>query len=230
MDPSVDSRDTSQPPASALHPTAPSPAVRTRALDATSTIPAGLPRRPSTATFSAGALLDTREQLPKHPLELDLSLDGTRTHTHFSSLPASPLDAPQAPLFPTIPPVAAAASATTPPIRTHDNRREPIPLTTSASAPSALVTSNVDKAKAPPAGGSTRSTTTPFTLWEYLQEELLATDFDSHQEMKWERVSNFLSVPVAVEKVRLVWRRAVFLWCTHFLAVSNELFIVSCHL
>ena len=43
----------------------------------------------------------------------------------------------------------------------------------------------------------------PFSLWDYLQEELLATDFDSHQELKWERVSNFLSIPVAMEKVRL---------------------------
>ena len=42
----------------------------------------------------------------------------------------------------------------------------------------------------------------PFSLWDYLREELLATDFDSHQELKWERVSNFLSVPVAIEKVR----------------------------
>lgn len=41
----------------------------------------------------------------------------------------------------------------------------------------------------------------PFSLWDYLQEELLATDFDSHQELKWERVSNFLNVPVAIEKV-----------------------------
>jgi hypothetical protein len=41
----------------------------------------------------------------------------------------------------------------------------------------------------------------PFSLWDYLREELLATDFDSHQEMKWERVSNFLHVPLAVEKV-----------------------------
>lgn len=41
----------------------------------------------------------------------------------------------------------------------------------------------------------------PFSLWEYLREELLATDFDSHQELKWERVSNFLGVPIAVEKV-----------------------------
>jgi hypothetical protein len=41
----------------------------------------------------------------------------------------------------------------------------------------------------------------PFSLWDYLREELLATDFDSHQELKWERVSNFLSIPIAIEKV-----------------------------
>jgi hypothetical protein len=40
----------------------------------------------------------------------------------------------------------------------------------------------------------------PFSLWDYLREELLATDFDSHQELKWERVSNFLSIPWAIEK------------------------------
>ncbi len=31
----------------------------------------------------------------------------------------------------------------------------------------------------------------PFSLWDYLREELLATDFDSHQELKWERVRQF---------------------------------------
>ncbi len=41
----------------------------------------------------------------------------------------------------------------------------------------------------------------PFSLWDYLREEMLATDFDSHQELKWERVTNFLSVPLAIEKV-----------------------------
>ncbi|KIK67453.1 hypothetical protein GYMLUDRAFT_156434 [Collybiopsis luxurians FD-317 M1] len=41
----------------------------------------------------------------------------------------------------------------------------------------------------------------PFSLWDYLREELLATDFDSHQELKWERVSNFLSIPLAMEKI-----------------------------
>lgn len=43
----------------------------------------------------------------------------------------------------------------------------------------------------------------PFSIWDYLREELLATDFDSHQELKWERVSNFLSMPIAMEKVCL---------------------------
>lgn len=43
-----------------------------------------------------------------------------------------------------------------------------------------------------------------FSLWDYLREELLATDFDSHQELKWERVSNFLSMPIAVEKVTFI--------------------------
>lgn len=40
-----------------------------------------------------------------------------------------------------------------------------------------------------------------FSLWDYLREELLATDFESHQELKWDRVSNFLSIPWAMEKV-----------------------------
>ncbi|EPS97232.1 hypothetical protein FOMPIDRAFT_1129043 [Fomitopsis schrenkii] len=41
----------------------------------------------------------------------------------------------------------------------------------------------------------------PFSIWDYLREELLATDFDSHQELKWERVSNFLNMPLALEKI-----------------------------
>ncbi|KAF8308386.1 DUF747-domain-containing protein [Clavulina sp. PMI_390] len=40
-----------------------------------------------------------------------------------------------------------------------------------------------------------------FSLWDYLREELLATDFDSHQELKWERVSNFLGIPLALERM-----------------------------
>lgn len=53
-----------------------------------------------------------------------------------------------------------------------------------------------------------RKVEAPFSLWEYLREELLATDFDSHQEEKWERVSNFLSMPLAMEKVTTSTRLA----------------------
>lgn len=51
----------------------------------------------------------------------------------------------------------------------------------------------------------------PFSLWDYLREELLATDFDSHQELKWERVSNFLSMPLAIEKVRGASYHSIYL-------------------
>ena len=47
-----------------------------------------------------------------------------------------------------------------------------------------------------------------FSLWDYLREELLATDFDSHQELKWERVSNFFSIPLATEKVCTTYLKA----------------------
>lgn len=43
------------------------------------------------------------------------------------------------------------------------------------------------------------------SLWDYLKEELTAADFESTQELKRERVANFLSVPIAFEKV-----------CSHF--------------
>lgn len=41
----------------------------------------------------------------------------------------------------------------------------------------------------------------PFSLWDYLREEILATDFDSTQELKWERVTNFIAIPFWMEKV-----------------------------
>lgn len=50
------------------------------------------------------------------------------------------------------------------------------------------------------------SSLAPFSLWEYLKEEVLATDFDSTQEMKWERVTNFIAVPWWIEKVRIYAR------------------------
>lgn len=40
-----------------------------------------------------------------------------------------------------------------------------------------------------------------FSIWDYLQDELTASDFDSAQDLKRERVTNLLGVPGAVEKV-----------------------------
>ncbi|KAG0236866.1 hypothetical protein BGW42_002364 [Actinomortierella wolfii] len=39
------------------------------------------------------------------------------------------------------------------------------------------------------------------SLWDYLKEEMTASDFESTQELKRERVVNFFSVPIAFEKV-----------------------------
>ncbi|CDZ98162.1 Predicted membrane protein [Phaffia rhodozyma] len=39
------------------------------------------------------------------------------------------------------------------------------------------------------------------SLWEHLQEEIWANDYESSQELKWERVSNFIQVPLAIEKL-----------------------------
>lgn len=43
--------------------------------------------------------------------------------------------------------------------------------------------------------------TPPFSLWDYLKEEIMASDFDSTQEMKWERVTNFIAIPFWMEKI-----------------------------
>ncbi|KAI9030899.1 eukaryotic membrane protein family-domain-containing protein [Phycomyces nitens] len=40
-----------------------------------------------------------------------------------------------------------------------------------------------------------------FSFWDYLRDELTVSDFDSGQEIKRERVTNFLGVPVALEKL-----------------------------
>jgi hypothetical protein len=39
-----------------------------------------------------------------------------------------------------------------------------------------------------------------FSIWDYLKDELTASDFDSAQDLKRERVTNLLGVPGAVEK------------------------------
>ncbi|KAI0655987.1 eukaryotic membrane protein family-domain-containing protein [Cubamyces menziesii] len=87
------------------------------------------------------------------------------------------------------PPRQPLAYASLPP--TPISPSPPLPSTPSLSAPLPSLTS-LDTFYEP-----------PFSIWDYLREELLATDFDSHQELKWERVSNFLSMPIALEKIFL---------------------------
>ncbi|ESK97405.1 duf747 family protein [Moniliophthora roreri MCA 2997] len=84
-----------------------------------------------------------------------------------------------------------------------------VPLTYASLPPTPILPSPVPSRPPSPvtpvtptsSGFFSKSSPPPFSLWDYLQEELLATDFDSHQEMKWERVSNFLSIPLAMEKI-----------------------------
>jgi hypothetical protein len=78
---------------------------------------------------------------------------------------------------------------------------EPRPMIYASLPPSPILSSTEPSALVSefPATPITREPL--FSLWDYLREELLATDFDSHQELKWERVSNFLSIPLAMEKV-----------------------------
>ncbi|KAG0036189.1 hypothetical protein BGZ82_004567 [Podila clonocystis] len=49
--------------------------------------------------------------------------------------------------------------------------------------------------------GSIMSESSTVSLWDYLKEELTAADFETTQELKRERVANFLSVPIAFEKI-----------------------------
>jgi hypothetical protein len=51
-----------------------------------------------------------------------------------------------------------------------------------------------------------------FSIWDYLKDELTASDFDSAQDLKRERVTNLLGVPGAVEKVSYLYSfQCVFL-------------------
>lgn len=49
-------------------------------------------------------------------------------------------------------------------------------------------------------GPPARTKTTPFSLWDYLQLELAATDTDEAHDFKRERVRNFLMLPDALER------------------------------
>ncbi|KAG8213841.1 DUF747-domain-containing protein [Butyriboletus roseoflavus] len=102
------------------------------------------------------------------------------------------------------PQVSAATSAT----RRHEGallQDPPVQPLTYASLPPTPILPSTPACSPPPSArrppSEPQSHQPLFSLWDYLREELLATDFDSHQELKWERVSNFLSIPWAMEKI-----------------------------
>lgn len=122
---------------------------------------------------------DDAGSVASHPETYTLHVhDDDRRPLAYSSLPSTPISSPRPhPLtpphrLPSLPSVPTRADYDPLPVPHHEHRD--------------------DSPDAAP----------PFSIWDYLREELLATDFDSHQELKWERVSNFLSMPVAIEKVR----------------------------
>lgn len=118
---------------------------------------------------------ETEEEAPfqeDHSNDIDRILSGSR-------------------LFPKRSRLTAYASLPPTPILRSRPYSPPTPISpTSPTSPTFKTEDDIHSIQAP-----------PFSLWDYLREELLATDFDSHQELKWERVSNFLSIPLAMEKV-----------------------------
>jgi hypothetical protein len=96
-------------------------------------------------------------------------------------------------------------SLTTSATRSHEGKfLQDQPLTYASLPPTPIHPSPPACSPPPSASGpplDAQSHQPLFSLWDYLREELLATDFDSHQELKWERVSNFLSIPLAMEKI-----------------------------
>lgn len=72
-----------------------------------------------------------------------------------------------------------------------------------ATAPPAPPAAPPTPPKTPPslAGAHHTHDIPTFTIWDYLTDELTASDFDIQQELKREKVANFLGVPAAIEKV-----------------------------
>ncbi|CAG8483773.1 17054_t:CDS:10 [Acaulospora morrowiae] len=79
----------------------------------------------------------------------------------------------------------------------------PAPVNSETFIPEKLKSSETKPRDVKPV--STIPSTSPavplFTLWDYFRDELFSCDFDSLQELKRERVTNFLSIPWAIEKL-----------------------------
>ena len=140
------------------------------------------PRTPSNVSddeeeFDEGIHLDDAASVVSHSETYTVLMESDRERPlAYASLPATPISSTPIPQTPPLPRLPA------PNFFVEDEHVAPLP----------------PKREEPPP----REDTPPFSIWDYLREELLATDFDSHQELKWERVSNFLSMPLAIEKVR----------------------------
>ncbi|PSS37851.1 hypothetical protein PHLCEN_2v319 [Hermanssonia centrifuga] len=117
-------------------------------------------------TFSAGF---ASERSDAEPFEDTASFTSQAERKTYPVLP--PLDRP---------PLTYASLPPTPILSSPHSRDDSPPLT------SPPYTTTFDRQKPSDLGN-----TPPFSLWDYLREELLATDFDSHQELKWERIMLF---------------------------------------
>lgn len=81
-------------------------------------------------------------------------------------------------------------------LRMHHSVRQDTPMSMPDSPSSPASPSNVASKLS-----SLPSRLLPASLWDYLKEEIRATELDGSQEMKAERVTNFFSVPMVVEQV-----------------------------
>ena len=148
-----------------------------------------LRRRRSSSASSSGIFSSSHHHESRSDLgDLDHIEDSSSALSHAEPFPILPPPDRPPLTYASLPPTPITSSPGGP------RPREPTPTRTAPPDKQAFDehSSHVVREREPP----------PFSLWDYLREELLATDFDSHQELKWERVSNFLSMPIAIEKVR----------------------------
>ncbi|KAF8198103.1 eukaryotic membrane protein family-domain-containing protein [Pholiota molesta] len=92
--------------------------------------------------------------------------------------------------LPTDPTMRTIIGQSTSPVRNMFEKRPP-PTAYASLPPTPIQPSRPFSPPTPTSPTRQETYDAPFSLWDYLQEELLATDFDSHQELKWERIIGF---------------------------------------
>ncbi|KAJ8656542.1 hypothetical protein O0I10_007865 [Lichtheimia ornata] len=98
-----------------------------------------------------------------------------------------------------------------PPSPTSTCQRRPLADTTNHMRPSSHMSSSSISSSSkssptptPPTNSNTDADNAPpssISFWDYLRDEVTVSDFDTTQEIKRERINNFLAVPAAVEKL-----------------------------